>query len=243
MKICIINKEIIEKGDSMRNEMMHRPVLKDEILDLIRHRQKNVPGDLGEIQAKAYEDNVPIIPNETASFLTFFLKQIQAKNVLEVGTAIGFSSSLMVEAMGEDSHVTTIDRFDVMIRKAKVNYEKLGIEDNITLLEGDAKDVLLTLEGPYDFIFMDSAKSKYIEFLPECLRLLKVNGVLMIDDVFQAGTVMQDIKEIPKSQRTIYRKLNQLYDVVLNHPDLTVTILPLGDGVLMISKNVENVEL
>lgn len=149
----------------------------------------------------------------------------------------------MLDAMGEGSHVTTIDRFDVMIRKAKANFEDLGVADQVTLLEGDAKEVLPTIDDTFDFIFMDSAKSKYIEFLPECLRLLKVDGVLMIDDVFQAGTVMHDIKEIPKSQRTIYRKLNQLYDVVLNHPDLTVTILPLGDGVLMISKDVEDIKL
>ncbi|MFI3940011.1 O-methyltransferase [Vagococcus fluvialis] len=225
----------------MRNEMMHRPVLKDEVLDLVRNRQNKVSGTLGEIQAQATIDNVPIIPNETASFLRFFLKQIKAKNVLEVGTAIGFSASLMLDAMGEGSHVTTIDRFDVMIKKAKANFEKLGVKEQVTLLEGDAKEVLPTLEGPYDFIFMDSAKSKYIEFLPECLRLLKVDGVLMIDDVFQAGTIMHDIKEIPRSQRTIYRKLNELYDVVLNHEDLTVTILPLGDGVLMISKDVETI--
>ncbi|MEG2708089.1 MAG: O-methyltransferase [Vagococcus sp.] len=227
----------------MRNEMMHRPVLKDEVLELVRDRQRKVPGALGKIQEQATIDNVPIIPNETASFLRFFLKQIKAKKALEVGTAIGFSASLMLDAMGEGSHVTTIDRFDVMIRKAKANFEDLGVADQVTLLEGDAKEVLPTIDDTFDFIFMDSAKSKYIEFLPECLRLLKVDGVLMIDDVFQAGTVMHDIKEIPKSQRTIYRKLNQLYDVVLNHPDLTVTILPLGDGVLMISKDVEDIKL
>ncbi|APB30811.1 O-methyltransferase [Vagococcus teuberi] len=227
----------------MRNEMMYRPVLKDEIIDLIRYRQPEMSGKVGEIQQEAKETGVPVIPNETATFLRFFLKQIKAKNVLEVGTAIGFSASLMIDAMGPDSHVTTIDRFDVMIRRAKKTFEKLGIEDQVTLLEGDAKDILGTLDGPFDFIFMDSAKSKYIEFLPDCLRLVKEGGVIMIDDVFQAGTVMHDIKDIPKSQRTIYRKLNKLYDAVLGHDDLSVTILPLGDGVLMISKEVEEVNL
>lgn len=227
----------------MRNEMMYRPVLKDEIIDLIRYRQPEMGGKVGEIQQEAKETGVPVIPNETATFLRFFLKQIKAKNVLEVGTAIGFSASLMIDAMGPDSHVTTIDRFDVMIRRAKKTFEKLGIEDQVTLLEGDAKDILGTLDGPFDFIFMDSAKSKYIEFLPDCLRLVKEGGVIMIDDVFQAGTVMHDIKDIPKSQRTIYRKLNKLYDAVLGHDDLSVTILPLGDGVLMISKEVEKVNL
>ncbi|MDT2829886.1 O-methyltransferase [Vagococcus carniphilus] len=227
----------------MRNEMMHRPVLKDEILELIRNRQKQMEGALGEIQQEAYVNDVPIIPNETASFLKFFLKQIKAKEILEIGTAIGFSASLMAQTMGKDGHVTTIDRFDVMIRKAKVTFEKLGLTEQVTLLEGDAKDILPTLNGSFDFIFMDSAKSKYIEFLPECLRVLKKDGVIMIDDVFQAGTIMHDIKDVPKSQRTIYRKLNKLYDTVLSHPDLTVTILPLGDGVLMISKDVETIEL
>lgn len=223
--------------------MMHRPVLKDEILELIRNRQKQMDGALGEIQQEAYVNDVPIIPNETASFLKFFLKQIKAKEILEIGTAIGFSASLMAQTMGKDGHVTTIDRFDVMIRKAKVTFEKLGLTEQVTLLEGDAKDILPTLNGSFDFIFMDSAKSKYIEFLPECLRVLKKDGVIMIDDVFQAGTIMHDIKDVPKSQRTIYRKLNKLYDTVLSHSDLTVTILPLGDGVLMISKDVETIEL
>ncbi|WP_326716893.1 O-methyltransferase [Vagococcus jeotgali] len=227
----------------MRNEMMHRSVLSDDILTLVRKRQPGMTGMLGEVQKEATESGVPIIPNETATFLNFFLKQIKAKNVLEIGTAVGFSASLMVEAMGEGSHVTTIDRFDVMIRKAKLTFEKMGISEQVTLLEGDAKDVLSTLTGPYDFIFMDSAKSKYIEFLPDCLRLIKKGGSVMLDDVFQAGTVMHDIQDIPRNQRTIYRKLNLLYDTVLNHPDLTVTILPLGDGVLLISKDVEEIEL
>lgn len=108
----------------MRNEMMYRPVLKDEIIDLIRYRQPEMSGKVGEIQQEAKETGVPVIPNETATFLRFFLKQIKAKNVLEVGTAIGFSASLMVDAMGPDSHVTTIDRFDVMIRRAKKNIRK-----------------------------------------------------------------------------------------------------------------------
>lgn len=227
----------------MRNEMMRRPVLKEEILELVRERQPKMTGKVGEIQKEAEETGVPVIPNETATFLSFYLKTTGVKKVLEIGTAIGFSASLMVEAMGPDSHITTIDRFDVMIRRAKGTFEKLGIEDNVTLLEGDAKDVLLGIEDKFDFIFMDSAKSKYIEFLPECLRLVKTGGVIMIDDVFQAGTVMHPIEDIPRGQRTIYRKLNQLYDAVLDHPDLTVTILPLGDGVLMIFKDVDEVTI
>lgn len=228
--------------NNVRNEMMHRPVVKPELVEFMRNKQKKIQGELGVIEEEAHEAGVPIIPHETVVFLQFFLDQIKPKNILEIGTAIGFSSSLMAQCVGEDGHVTTIDRFDVMIRKAKVTYERLGLTDKVTLLEGQAAEILPTLSGPYDFIFMDSAKSKYIEFLPECLRLLRVGGVLMVDDVFQAGTILDPIAEIPRSQRTIHRKLNQFLETVMTHPDLTSTLLPLGDGVIMITKERELTE-
>ncbi|MGX7030873.1 O-methyltransferase [Vagococcus zengguangii] len=227
----------------MRNPMMHRPVVKQEIVDFMRNRQKQLTGPLREIQRVANENDVPIIPHETVVFLQFLLKQLKPKEILEIGAAIGFSSSLMSEYVVEGGHVTTIDRFDVMIRKARANYKALGLEDKITLLEGDAKDILPTLDKKYDFIFMDSAKSKYIEFLPYLLDCLEVGGVIMIDDVLQAGTILQPIEEIPRNQRTIYRKLNLLFDTVLEHPDLTSSLIPLGDGVLLITKDKEKIEL
>ena len=113
----------------------------------------------------------------------------------------------------------------------------------MTLLEGQAAEILPTLSGPYDFIFMDSAKSKYIEFLPECLRLLRKGGVLMVDDVFQAGTILDPLEEIPRKNRAIHRKLNEFLDVVMTHPQLTSTLVPLGDGVILITKEADEIEL
>lgn len=225
----------------MRNEMMHRPVVKPELVAYLREEQKQVPGELGQIQKEANERGVPIIPHETVVFMQFLLGQIKPKNILEIGTAIGFSSSLMAQYAAKDAHVTTIDRFDVMIRNAKETYKRLGNEEQITLLEGQASDIFPTLTGPYDFIFMDSAKSKYIEFLPECLRLLKKGGVLMVDDIFQAGTVLDPIEEIPRSQRTIHRKLKRFLKVINTHPDLTTSLVPLGDGVALITKEADEV--
>lgn len=225
----------------MRNEMMHRPVVKPELVTYLREEQKQVPGELGQIQKEANERGVPIIPHETVVFMQFLLGQIKPKKILEIGTAIGFSSSLMAQYAGDDAHVTTIDRFDVMIRHAKETYKRLGNEEQITLLEGQAADIFPTLTGPYDFIFMDSAKSKYIEFLPECLRLLKKGGVLMVDDIFQAGTVLDPIEEIPRSQRTIHRKLKRFLKVINTHPDLTTSLVPLGDGVALITKEADEV--
>ena len=221
----------------MRNEMMYRPIINEDILHYLRTEQKQLTGSLGELEELAHENGVPVIPHETVVFLQFLLKQKQPKNVLEIGTAIGFSASLMAETLGEDAKITTIDRFPVMIEKAKKNFEKLGLTDQVTLLEGDAADLLSSLEGPYDFIFMDSAKSKYITFLPECQRLLSDDGVLMVDDVFQAGTVLQPIEEIPRKNRSIHRHLNEFLEEITKSSELTSTLLPLGDGVALISKN------
>ncbi|HGF7428846.1 methyltransferase [Enterococcus faecium] len=227
----------------MRNEMMHRPVVKEELLDFMRTQQKKLPGELGKLEEEAHVAEVPVIPHETVVFLKFLLGQLQPERILEIGAAIGFSSSVMATTIGENAHVTTIDRFDVMIERAKKNYERLGLTDKVTLLEGQAADILPELSGPYDFIFMDSAKSKYIEFLPECLRLLRKGGVLMVDDIFQGGTILLPDEEIPRGKRAIHRKLNEFLRVVMDHPDLTSTILPLGDGVILMTKESETIEL
>lgn len=227
----------------MRNEMMHRPVVKEELLDFMRTQQKKLPGELGKLEEEAHVAEVPVIPHETVVFLKFLLGQLHPERILEIGAAIGFSSSVMATTIGENAHVTTIDRFDVMIEKAKKNYERLGLTDKVTLLEGQAADILPELSGPYDFIFMDSAKSKYIEFLPECLRLLRKGGVLMVDDIFQGGTILLPDEEIPRGKRAIHRKLNEFLRVVMDHPDLTSTILPLGDGVILMTKESETIEL
>ncbi|APZ49888.1 methyltransferase [Jeotgalibaca sp. PTS2502] len=222
-----------------KNEMMDRPIVKEEIVDFMRKELKPFTGKLGDIEAYANERRIPIIPHETAVFLNMIVGQIKPQHILEIGTAIGFSGSLMAQHIGKDGHLTTIDRFDIMIERAKANFERMGLKDQVTLLEGDAADILPTLTGPYDFIFMDSAKAKYYEFLPYCMDVLKVGGMLVIDDVFQGGTILDDEKEIPKRVRKIHRRLNKLMETVLNHPALETSVVPLGDGLLMIVKKEE----
>lgn len=223
----------------MLNEMMHRPIVMQKVVDFMREGQLDFEGGLGEIEAYANELGIPIVPHETAKFLDFFTATMQPSQVLEIGTAIGFSASLMAQHLQADGHLTTIDRYEKMYERAKENFKKLGLEDRITLIEGDAADVLPTLEGSYDLIFMDSAKAKYIEFYPECMRLLRQGGVLIIDDVFQGGTVLDDEAEIPKRVRKIHRKLNELFDTVLNDKTNRSTLVPLGDGLLMVRKEAE----
>lgn len=224
-------KEII------KNEMMYRPVVDERVLHFLRHGQVPMTGDVKAIQDEAHQDDIPIIPEETAVFLRFLFAIHPIQNVLEVGTAIGFSSALMDQLMEGQGHVTTIDRFDYMIKRAKKNYERYGLDERITLLEGQASDILPTLNDEcYDFVFMDSAKAKYIEFLPDCLRVVKTGGIVMIDDIFQGGTVFDDDATIKRGARKIHRRLKELLEVVNQTEGLISTTLPLGDGVLLIKK-------
>ncbi|MDR1473049.1 MAG: O-methyltransferase [Lactobacillales bacterium] len=228
----------------MRNEMVHRPVVKKKLVKFMRTKQKQLLGELGKIEKEAHKADVPIIPHETVVFLQFLLGQLQPKNILEIGAAIGFSSSLMAQFVGETGKVTTIERMDTMIQKAKETYKRLNLQEKVHLLEGEADELLKELPAnTYDFVFMDSAKSKYIVFLPEVLRVMKTNAVLMIDDVFQAGSVLDDIKDIPRGRRAIHYGLNKLLKTVLSHPDLTSTLLPLGDGILLITKEKDTIKL
>ena len=221
---------------------MRRPVVKEEIVDFLRQRQKQVTGSLKELENFAREENIPIIPHETVAYFRFLMETLQPKNILEIGTAIGFSALLMAEH-APNAKITTIDRNPEMIGFAKENFAKFDSRKQITLLEGDAVDILSTLTETYDFVFMDSAKSKYIVFLPEILKHLEVGGVVVLDDVFQGGDIAKDIMEVRRGQRTIYRGLQRLFEVTLDNPGLTASLIPLGDGILMLRKNQAEIEL
>ena len=221
---------------------MRRPVVKEEIVTYMRKHQKPVADGLKVLEDFARQENIPIIPHETVAFFRFLLQTVQPKKILEIGTAIGFSALLMAENAPE-SHITTIDRNPEMIGFAKENFARYDSRGQIRLLEGDAVDVLTELNDSYDFVFMDSAKSKYIVFLPEVLKRLSVGGVVILDDIFQGGDIAKPIEEVRRGQRTIYRGLQRLFDATLNHPDLTATLVPLGDGLLMIRKNAPEIDL
>ena len=231
---------MVESYSKNANHNMRRPVVKDEIVEFMRHRQEQVTGSLKELENFARKENIPIIPHETVAYFRFLMETIQPKNILEIGTAIGFSALLMAQHAPE-AKITTIDRNPEMIGFAKENFAKF--DNQITLLEGDAVDVLSTLTETYDFVFMDSAKSKYIVFLPEILKHLEVGGVVVLDDIFQGGDIAKDIMEVRRGQRTIYRGLQRLFDATLNNPGLTASLVPLGDGILMLRKNQAEIEL
>ena len=233
---------MVESYSKNANHNMRRPVVKEEIVSFMRERQAPVTDALKELEEFARRENIPIIPHETVAFFRLFLQTMQPKSILEIGTAIGFSALLMAEQV-PDARITTIDRNEEMIGFAKENFARFDQSDQITLLEGDAVDLLEHIEQRFDLIFMDSAKSKYIVFLPEVLKRLEVGGVVILDDIFQGGDVARDIMEVRRGQRTIYRGLQRLFDATLDHPGLTARLIPLGDGILMIRKNEEEISL
>ncbi|WP_048717179.1 O-methyltransferase [Streptococcus sp. 343_SSPC] len=233
---------MVESYSKNANHNMRRPVVKEEIVSFMRERQAPVTDALKELEEFARRENIPIIPHETVAFFRLFLQTMQPKSILEIGTAIGFSALLMAEQV-PDAKIMTIDRNEEMIGFAKENFARFDQRKQITLLEGDAVDLLEHIEQRFDLIFMDSAKSKYIVFLPEVLKRLEVGGVVILDDIFQGGDVARDIMEVRRGQRTIYRGLQRLFDATLDHPGLTASLIPLGDGILMIRKNEEEISL
>ena len=186
---------------------------------------------LNKLEKYSKETNVPIIRPSMQSFLKLLLAMTQPKKILEVGCAIGFSALLMSEYGPEDCHITTIEKYEKRIPLAKENFAKAGKEDKITLLEGDAVEILSQLEGTYDFIFMDAAKGQYINFLPDIMRLLADGGVLVSDNVLQDGDIIESRFAVTRRNRTIHGRMRDYLYELKHHPELVTSILPVGDGV------------
>lgn len=189
------------------------------------------PAYLDELEAYAIQTQVPIIRKEMQSFMRTMLLMNKPKRILEVGTAIGFSALLMSEFMPQDGQITTIENYEKRIPIARANFQKYGKEERITLLEGDAAEVLKTLEGPYDFIFMDAAKGQYIHYLPQIMRILTPGGVLISDNVMQDGDIIESKYAVTRRDRTIHRRMREYLYTLTHHEELQTSILTLGDGV------------
>lgn len=192
---------------------------------------------LEKIEQEALDTYVPIIRKEMQSFLKVLLRMQRPLRVLEVGTAVGFSAILMSEYVPAECKITTIENYDKRIPIAKENFRRAGKEHQITLIEGDALEVMKTLEGPYDFIFMDAAKGQYITYLPEVLRILEPGGILVSDNVLQEGEIIESRFVVERRDRTIHGRMREYLYTLKHHPELETSIIPLGDGVALSIKN------
>ena len=188
---------------------------------------------LDQIEREATADYVPIIRKEMQSFLKFLLAMKKPARILEVGTAVGFSAILMAEYDPVPCQITTIENYEKRIPIARENFKRAGKEAQIALLEGDAAEVLKMLEDPYDFIFMDAAKGQYIHFLPEILRLLAKDGVLVSDNVLQDGDVIESRFAVTRRNRTIHKRMREYLYTLTHSEELVTAVLPVGDGITL----------
>ena len=186
---------------------------------------------LDEIEREALQADVPIIRKEMQTFLKVFLAMKQPKRILEVGTAVGFSAIFMAEYDPVEARIVTIENYEKRIPIARENFKRAGKEAVVTLLTGDAKEVLPTIGEPFDFIFMDAAKGKYIHFLPEVLRLLKEGGTLISDNVLQDGDIIESRFAVTRRNRTIHKRMREYLYTLTHHEELTTAVLPIGDGI------------
>jgi len=198
-----------------------------------------VAGRLGQFQQEAYDEGLPIISRDVANFLCTILAAKRPKNILEIGCAVGFSASLFAEFLPVGGKITTIDRYEYMVNRAKENFDALSIVDKVHLIEEDAIEVLPKLAAydvKFDFIFMDCSKSQYIHFLPYCLDMLPSGGMLAVDDVLQSGDVALEFEQITKRQRTTYKNMREFLAAAMSLEGCFSSILPIGDGLLLITK-------
>lgn len=213
----------------------------DERLVTFLHSLETENSEILEtIEKEALDSFVPIIRKEMQSFLAVLLRIKKPMRILEVGTAIGFSALLMSEYAPEGSHITTIEKYEKRIPIARENFKRAGRQEQITLVEGDALEVLKGLDGKFDFIFMDAAKGQYIYYLPEVLRLLKKDGVLVSDNVLQEGDIIESRFAVERRNRTIHSRMREYLYELKHHSQLTTSIIPLGDGVALSIKTGED---
>lgn len=207
----------------------------DRMLTFIHSFDREKPSYLNELEQYSLETNVPIIRPQMQSLLRLLITWGKPMRILEVGTAIGFSALFMLEYAPKGCHITTIEKYEKRIPIAKENFVKYGKEKEIMLLEGDAVEILsgLSEDGAYDMIFMDAAKGQYIHFLPDILRLLAPNGLLVSDNILQEGELIESKYAVTRRNRTIHNRMRE-YLYALTHEDaLETMILPIADGVTL----------
>lgn len=184
--------------------------------------------ELKKIKEKALEDHIPIIMDDTLEVIENYLKEKNVKRILEIGTAVGYSAICFTKVLSEDGIIDTIERDEERVKQAKINIKKAEVKDKINIYDGDALEILPTLNEKYDVVFIDAAKGKYPFFLKEALRMIKENGVIFADNILYKGYVMSDYNK--HKQRTAVRNLREYIKEVSENPNLDTEILEVGDG-------------
>lgn len=215
-------------------------IVNERIVAYINSLDRGNSDICNEIEKQAIADQVPIIRKEMGNLLKVLLTLKQPSRILEVGTAVGYSSILMSENMPAGCTITTIEKFEKRIPIARENFKRAGKEDVITLLEGDALEIMSELEGGFDFIFMDAAKGQYINFLPQVMRLLVPGGLLISDNVLQEGDIVESRYGVTRRNRTIHARMREYMYTITHMDELITSVVPIGDGITLSVRKVVN---
>lgn len=216
-------------------------IVNKEVERYIRETLKDKDGLLKELEEYALEYNVPIVHKEVSDMLKVLLKVQKPKNILEVGCAIGYSSILFSTSTNGEAKIITVERNETMIEKAKENFKKSGFDNNITLLEGDAEELLKNVEGEFDMIFLDAAKGQYKLFYDLVIDKLKVGGLLISDNILYKGMIADDTL-VMRRKKTIVKRMRNYLDYICNCDYLSTSLIPIGDGVALSYKDKERDE-
>ena len=218
-------------------------IVNDRITDYIRSLESSQGSLLDSIEQEAERERVPIIRRETAALLRTLVAALRPARILEIGTAVGYSSLLMCRVMPENCRITTIEKYEKRIPAAREHFKMAGEEGRITLLEGDADDLLAELRGQtFDLVFMDAAKGQYLHWLPMILELMPKGGVLISDNVLQDGDIVESRFAVERRNRTIHSRMRQYLYELKHRKGLETAIIPIGDGVAVSTKYTERVE-
>lgn len=191
---------------------------------------------LSDLRERAEAEEIPIIRKETEYFLKWLLAVRRPERILEIGTAVGYSGIFMLRHSAESASLVTVENDVGRVSEARENFVRAGLADRVSLMEGDAADVLLGLDGCFDFIFLDAAKGQYIALLPELLRLLGEGGILVTDNILQDGDTLESRFAVRRRDRTIHKRMREFSFAVTHSEELVADLLPVGDGVAVAVK-------
>ena len=198
---------------------------------------KDFPEYLIELEKIALSEDVPIIRKGSQQMIRFLLAEKNPNSILEIGTAVGFSSLLMAHYTDKNTKITTIENYDKRIKEAKENFKKYDTDKKITLLEGDAAEVLKSLDGKYDFIFLDGPKGQYESYLDDILRLMPSGGLLVTDNIFKEGDILESRFSLNRRDRTIHSRMREFLLRLRDEESLENVIISSGDGMTLSVKS------
>ncbi|MBQ1915932.1 MAG: O-methyltransferase [Lachnospiraceae bacterium] len=200
----------------------------DRFEGFLRSFPFELPPDLTQIKRHALETNVPIIREDTQRFMAFLMRALAPERILEIGTAVGFSALLMAHFDVSLKEIVTIEDYEPRIREASENFSHTDAP--VTLLTGNASEVLKALKGPFDFVFIDAAKGQYPDYLRLVLPLLSDRAVIAADNILQDGRILEPKEALERRDRTIHKRIREYVSHVMTEDEFTSTVLPIGDG-------------